>query len=692
MYLSEKIDMVSREDREGILGRTLPSLINEACDRHPNQKALNHWTSKGWQSLSNRELKIAAVELARELSNLKLERGDRVALLMHDDINFCIADLGCLFAGMVTVPIDLTQTLENIIFILRHAEVKILIVSNLDLLYQVIPYLWEASNLQAVVVAEVPDDWQKIRAELLDCHSEAKPKTIPAFACLRVPTFICEANSALPCPPPPFPECIQLFSLAEIRVKGRELQSSQRAAQLPQILATDLATIIYTAGPTREPRGVMLTHENISADILTSFNCHPGLEKGDREIVLLFLPLTHILARAFLYGHLNYGHSIYFSTPSYVSRHLKEIQPTIFLTVPRLLEKAYQKIVEKGSQLKGLKKIVFNWAIGLAKRYRIDRQARVFYALQLKIADRLVFSKWRANFGFRLKALFSGGAALKADLANIFSAAGIPVFQGYGLTETSAVVCYNRGQYNRAGTVGIPIPGVEIAIASDGEILVRGPIVTQGYYKNPEATRAAFDRDGWFHTGDLGRFTEEGLLEITGLKKSLFKLATGKYVTSQPLENQLKQSPLVQEAIAVGAGEKFCGMLIFADLPALSDRARAMEIDLPADRLLKHPCIIALYQALVDEANCHLPHWSTVKKFQLINATLTTANAMLTPNGKVNRARVIEVFAPEIEAMYGSDRFLKRKQKNKTRDSLDTSCPTIPDASCPAFAQSLTHN
>jgi long-chain acyl-CoA synthetase len=258
----------------------------------------------------------------------------------------------------------------------------------------------------------------------------------------------------------------------------------------------------------------------------------------------------------------------------------------------------------------------------------------------------------RKSFGGRLRYFISGGAALKADLANTLSAAGMTVLQGYGLTETSSVICCNQDGFNRGGTVGLPIPGVEIAIAPDQEILVKSPYVMQGYYQDPEATKAVIDDQGWLHTGDLGAFTPEGFLTITGNKKNLFKLATGKYVTPQPLEEQVKRSPLVAQAVVVGMHKKFCGMLIFADVKQLRQQVKTLAGDLPDTELLLHPQVIALYQTLVDEANEQLPRWSKVQQFQLLNAPLTVANGLLNPSLQVNRAKVNEVFAREIEALY----------------------------------------
>ena len=649
-----------------IIGRTLPSLLDEAAE-NPNHRAFNLWQKNAWQPYSSRKLRIAARELALGLLE-EVKQKNKIAFLMHSDLNFCIADFGTLQAGLVNVPIDLTQTLENIAFILRHSAAKALIVSDLDLLAQVIPYLGDTPDLQTIIVADIPEDWEAKRTQLLTCDlnefGESELRTTNyelKLACLCIPMLLCQARQDLACPE--LPQCIQLLSFDEVRARGRKLWNERRIEELPPfgdkrspIAPQDLATIVYIAGDTGQPKGVMLSHENIAADILTTFKSIPSLGWGKTETVLSFLPLTHIFARALIYGHIYYGHSIYFSNPNRIARDFKTVKPTLVATVPRLLEKTYQKILDRGSRLKGIKKIIFNWALKLARNYELGYPTRLPYALQLKLADWLVFFQWREPFGGRLKYFISGGAPLKAELANVFSVAGMTVLQGYGLTETSSVICCNRNGLNRAGTVGLPIPGVEIAIAPDGEILVKAPYVMQGYYQDPAATKAVIDESGWLHTGDLGEFTPEGCLTITGTKKDLFKLSTGKYVIPQPLEERVKQSSLVRQAVVVGRQQKFCGMLIFPDSEQLRKRAGALNLDLPLAELLQQPEIIALYQAIVDEANEQLPRWSRVKQFVLINARFTVDNQLLQPNLKVNRARVNEVFAAEIDALYGDEK------------------------------------
>jgi long-chain acyl-CoA synthetase len=673
------------------LGLTLPSLLDEACDRYPNDLALNQWRNRRWQPISNAEFRKICEEFALGLLSLNLQRGDRVAFVMHSDMLFCIADMGCLLAGLVNVPIDLTQTIENILFILQQSDAKVLVVSNVDLFYQIAPHLQEAPALQTIVVAEVPEEWAQIRQHLKN-HEEPPGETAHGPLdddCLHEPQIL----NAAPLEPisllDKLPSRMQIWSLDEVRQWGQTLWSEERLQVLREAIApTDLATILYIASESKRPRGVMLSHESISADILSAFDAFPNLEVGEKEVALLFLPLTHIFARAFFYGHLAYGHSIYFSYPNHVVKHLRTVNPTILITVPRLIEKIYERILEQGKRLQKFDRAVFTWALKVAQQYELGKPPKRLYGLRLKLVDRLVFARWRAIFGNRMKALICGGAALQPDLTNLFAAAGIPLLQGYGLTETSAVLCYNRGNYNRAGTVGVPIPGVEMRIAPDREILVRGPFVMQGYYRDEAATQQAIDAEGWLHTGDLGEITTDGFLRITGVKKSLFKLSTGKYVSALPLEQELNQSPLVNHAVVVGANHKFCALLIFPNLEWVQQELTSLNADSTALTSLQHPCLFARYQALIDQANCHLPYWSTIRKFKLIPAKLTIESGFLTPDGTLNRVQVLEAFASEIAAFYSSELNL---QSSVGEFDQTVICPPLEGASCPAYAQSLTH-
>jgi long-chain acyl-CoA synthetase len=614
------------------LGQTIPSLFHETCDRYPNSQALQDWMSAQakWRSLSNQAFQQASEELALGLLNLSLSKGNLVSFFMHSDINFCLADMACLLAGLVDVPIDPGLDRSSIQFIFQQTAATVLVVSNLELLYRILPNLPEIIALKTIIVAEMPGDG------LL-------PKLLG----------------------------VEVVSLESVREAGLAQWSVARLQAMREAIApSDIATIVYTTGTNGQPKGVILSHGSLAGSMLASFGSIAQLKKGRAEVALLFLPLTHIFARIFLYGHLCYSHRVYFTTANRIAQHLRTVRPTLLIIVPRFLEKVQERMVERGTSLQGMSRWGFHWAMTLAKRYDVGQPPRGWYALQLQLA-RLVFAQWRAEFGGRVKYVISGGAALKAELVNLFSAAGIPIFQGYGLTESCSALCCNRVGQNRAGTVGVPIAGVEMAIAPNGEILAKTPYKMQGYYQDEVATRKAIDAEGWLHTGDLGKFTAEGFLQITGHRKPLFKLSTGKYVAPLPIEQQLKRSPFVKQAIVVGAQRKFCALLIFPDLDYLCLQAEGMCGALPLDQLLRHPKITALYQTLVDEVNQLLPHWSTVKRFRLLHLILALENGLPEPALMIKRDNVNHFFTAEIEAMYHVS-IQSRKLKKIRR-----SCPPV---------------
>jgi long-chain acyl-CoA synthetase len=483
------------------------------------------------------------------------------------------------------------------------------------------------------------------------------------------------------------PHCIGLLSLAELQTQGKEQWSAEAIATFKNnLMPQDLATIIYIASEEQQPKGVMLSHGNITSNALSAFGSYPRLQKGAAEVCLLFLPLTHIFARVFLYAHLAYGHSIYFSSPNRLLRHLQMVNPTILITVPLLLEKMYERIMAKGNLFdtggleNRVKAIAFNQAMRLAHSYDVAAPPKGLANVSLQLSQKWVFSQWQAIFGTRLHSLICGGAALRPELVNFFNGSGVPVLQGYGLTETSGVVCYNRMDNQRAASVGLAMPLTEIKIAGDREILIKAPFVMQGYYKDPEGTAAAIDADGWLHTGDLGRLTRDGFLHITGVKKAQFKLATGKYVSLKPLENAVAASELVKWAIAVGMNQKFCGMLIFPNRAVLLQLLRANEINYN----LKDPRVIALYQNLVDQANCHLPYWSNIRKFTLMEEELPVG--LINPDGTPSRSKIYLRFAQDINAFYQPTMGSTGAIAEETLTEL-----FVPQA-CPLYAQSLMHS
>ena len=600
---------------------TLTKILYDAADRYSNPRLLNQPQGDEWRPYSLEDFRRHAEETAIGLIHIGLERGDRVAMYMDSDAYFCIVDMGCLIAGLIDVPIYLTHASEQVKFVIDHCEASAVVVSTLEHLDEIRDVLAECPTVKHVIVAEMAYD------------NDVEP--------LR--------------------DGVSITNLADVREQGRgRIHDGKDGLDdlLEQIEPGDLATIIYTSGTTGQPKGVMLTHENISHNALTAFSGLPDYASGpDGEIAISFLPLSHIFARSLYYGFIYHATRLYFSTPERLADNIKKVRPTIFATVPRVLEKVYGSILERISEMSPLKQKIADWALSVGERYEIGREPSPLLQLQLKLADRLMFSQWRAALGGSVKYIISGGAALSPRLANLFAAAGVTVLQGYGLTETSPVIAFNRPGRNRAGTVGEPIPDVEVKIAEDGEILTRGPHIMKGYFRDEERANEVIDEDGWFHTGDIGEFTEDGHLRITDRKKDLFKLSTGKYVMPQPIENRLTTHPLIEQAVIVGSDFKFSTALIFPEQDRLKKFARSQGVSATNDieELLRNDTVRSRFRSLVEEANTGMDPWSRVKRFRLIAAHLTPENGLLTPTMKVRRAKVQEEFADEIAAMYDEE-------------------------------------
>jgi long-chain acyl-CoA synthetase len=603
------------------LGKTLPDLLYEACDRYQNPKALNQPVDGGWEPLSLDQFRVRAEETALGLREFGLQRGEKVALLLESDVPFCVVDMGCLIAGLVDVPLYLSSSVDQMSYVTEHSEAKALAVATPERLAQAAEFLPDLPQIETVI--------------LCDPGSEGEH--------------------------PDLPDRITLLTLDDVRERGRAAADDRSTAisdLRDQIDPEDLATIIYTSGTTGRPKGVMLSHQNISSNAINSVGELGDFQNGpEGEVVLSFLPLTHVFARMLQYSFMMRGVSIYFTHPDDLVEALPKVRPTTFASVPRVLEKVYAGIRKKIMGLEGLQKRIGEWALGLANDYRIDQEMSAFYEAKRAVADRLVFRKWREALGGRVKWIVVGGAALQPDLANTLAAAGITTLQGYGLTETSPVISYTRPERNKPGTVGEPLPGVEVRIADDEEILTRGPHVMQGYYKRPDKTDEVLTEDGWFHTGDIGEFDEEGYLKITDRKKDLFKLSTGKYVMPQPIENQLGSQPLVDKAVVVGSDRKFCAALIFPteDQVRVEAEARDLNADRPFKDLLRESAIIDAFRSMVVDANEGLDHWSTVKRFALVPDELTIESGLLTPTLKVKRPAVQKTYAEEISALYYED-------------------------------------
>ncbi len=590
-----------------VLGRTLVSLLDEACEHHDNPEALNQRLGDGWATLSSRQFRAQAEALALGLGDLGLTRGDRVALYMHSDVSFCLGDMACLLAGLVDVPVYLTHTPDAVKHILDETESRVLLCSDETLLKDIAGLLPETQVTTVVL-------WATPTAGVM------------------------------------LPDGVDLRTFDDLTARGQTDDAAGKLELLRvQIRADDVATLIYTSGTTGLPKGVMLTHENISSNAVAAMTGLKSFRYGSGgETALSFLPLTHIFARTLHYCLMWAGASVYFSTPDTLRDDLKEVKPTFFAAVPRVLEKAFERILATGQGLTGVKRRLFDWSLELADRYDVEVQPSGLYALQLGVADRLVFSKWREALGGDIRTIIVGGAALRAELVNTFGAAGVTVLQGYGLTETSPVIAYNRPDHNKAGTVGPTLAGVEIKFGEDKEILTRGPHVMKGYYKNPEKTAEVLDEGGWFHTGDQGEMTVDGYLRITGRLKNLFKLSTGKYVMPQPLEERLEADPLVDTALVVGEGEKYCGALLFVNPEALLSLTGQNDA-----AALEQAPVQARFKTLLSEANAALPHWSNVKKIALVLGEVSLENGLLTPKMSVKRQKVLETYKPYLVALYG---------------------------------------
>jgi long-chain acyl-CoA synthetase len=413
----------------------------------------------------------------------------------------------------------------------------------------------------------------------------------------------------------------------------------------------DLATIIYTSGTTGKPKGVMLSHNNILSNVIASIPCLPVSDLK----TLSFLPLNHIYERMISYFYMYKGASIYYAESlETIADNLKEVQPNMFTTVPRLLEKVYDRIMKKGSELTGIKKKLFFWAHDLATKFEINKHQGVWYNLQLALANKLIFKKWREALGNNILCIVSGGAACQVRLIRIFTAAKIPILEGYGLTETSPVISVNRFQEadRKFGTVGPMLDDVEVKIAEDGEILCKGPNVMMGYYQNPELTNEVIT-DGWFHTGDIGTIVDNKYLKITDRKKEMFKTSGGKYVAPLPIENRLKESVFVEQAMVLGADKKYVGALIVPSFPNVKDWARQQGIeDRSNEALIKHPKVRELYKELIENFNKYFNHIEQIKRFELLPHEWTIEGGEMTPKLSLKRKVVMEKNAAAIERIY----------------------------------------
>jgi long-chain acyl-CoA synthetase len=592
----------------------LPELCLQALRRHAKPDALNDKREGAWRHIAAEEfarrVRWAALGLATELG---IKKGDRVALLSENRPEWSIVDLAILSLGAVNVPIYTTQAPEQVGYILEDSGARVLLVSNKRVYRHAQTGFAEAKRLEGLVFFDEP-----------------------------------EANL-------PFPAT----TLGALEERGAEAERD--APQTFQefvdgVRADDLATIIYTSGTTGEPKGVMLSHRNFVSNVIAISDTLPI---SSTDVALSVLPLSHIFERVVFYVFCWNGVSVYYAASfDQVGEHLREVKPTIMTAVPRLFEKVYHRIVKQGTAATGLKRKIFFQTLENGQRYAElkDTGQRVPVAVraQQAVGDRLVFSKWREGVGGRLRYFVSGGAPLSPALSYAFLAAGIPILQGYGMTET-CIVSANRPEDNKVGTVGLPFPGVEVRLAKDGEILVRGANVMRGYYRRPAETREMFTEDNWFKTGDVGRIDERGRLSITDRKKELFKLSNGKYVAPQLVESLLKQSALVNQVVVVGAGRKQPAALVVPEWEALRGAMGEANLSVPATRAewSADMAAVKLVQREMARLTASLADYERVRKVALLPEELSIDGGELTPTLKVKRRVIDEKYANLIAEMYG---------------------------------------
>ena len=585
--------------------QNLAELFEFGVKTYRNPKLLNYKSSGGvWKSISADEALNRVKNIALGLYQIGIGHGDKVALLSESRPEWTLTDLGIISLGAIDVPIYTTQALPQVEFILKNSESKLIFISTKQLYERVLPALRNVGLADKVITFEkVSDD---------------------------------------------------IMTLEQLEAKGEKLnkENPELYDQLKsKVNPDDLATIIYTSGTTGDPKGVMLTHSNLISNAVTCASLFTW--NATDEVALTYLPLSHIFERMIIYLYLSIGIQIWYAESiDKLADNLLEVRPTVMTTVPRFLEKAEERMLAQVQKMSPLKRKLFDWAMDIARQYDPEKKFPISYRIKHKIADILVYKKLRQRFGGRFRFIVSGGAALRPDLARIFTAAGIPVLQGYGLTETSPVISVNRLERNRIGSVGPVIPGVAVKIAEDGEILVDGPNVMKGYYKNEVETQKAFYHT-WFKTGDIGYLDKDGFLFITDRKKDLIKTSGGKFIAPQAIENLLSASVYVDKAVVIGEGRKFASALIFPNFEALKQFAQENNITYSNNsELVNHPKVQELYQKIVDDVNQHLAQWETIKKFAVIDGVLTIDDDYLTPTLKVKRRNVESRYRDLIESFY----------------------------------------
>lgn len=576
-------------------------LLTHSLENHRKDDMVAAKRDGSWIKYSTESFIEQVNSLSIGLIAKGIRKDHKVAIMSPNRPEWNICDFGIMQIGAAQVPMYPTLAETDIKFIIRDADVKIVFVSDLALYNKL----------------------NKVRTE--------EDSTFEIFS---------------------FDKIEGIPHWVEILESGSGVQSVDLDAYRKAISPDDLLTLIYTSGTTGTPKGVMLTHDNL----VSNFKASSVLYPKEFKKALSFLPLSHIFERMVLYMYFYLGISVYYAqSMDTIVADLSEVRPHGFTTVPRLLEKVYDRIVAKGAELTGIKKQLFFWALNLGLRYELNGANGFWYEFQLKIANILIFKKWRDALGGNIVALVSGGAALQPRLARVFRAAGMPVLEGYGLTETSPVITVNGlgPDDSRFSTVGKPISGVEIKIAEDGEILCKGPNIMKGYYNRPDLSAEVIDKDGFFHTGDIGEMVDGKFLRITDRKKEIFKTAGGKYIAPQILENKFKESPYIEQVIVIGENERFPAALVLPNFPALQGWCERNNIAYSTNReMIKDQRVIDKIQSVIDQFNQNFGHWEQVKKIELLSEDWSIDGGELTPKLSLKRKVILEKYKAQVENIY----------------------------------------
>lgn len=578
-------------------------LLDNYLENYPQQDAALAYKRNGqWRKYSIQEYVELTNYISYGMLKLGVKPGDNIGIVSGNRPQWNMLDMAIMQIGAISIPIYPTISQEDYRYILNHAEMKMIFIEGKDLRRKLEPVLPDVTTLKAIYVFDETDGDYKFLDQLIEL--------------------------------------------------GKENQDPDKLKALKDAIQPgDMATIIYTSGTTGNPKGVMLSHSNIVGQLENLKTTPSGWSKTS----LSFLPLCHAYERMLVYLYQFLGMSVYYAESlATIADNIKEVNPTMMSAVPRLLEKIYDKLYLAGKKQPFLKRKLYFWAFNLATTYQLEGMSG-WKQWQLKLADKLIYSKWRAAIGGNFDIVVSGGSAIQPHMASFFSAIGMPVFEGYGLSESSPVIAVSQRGKNgrRFGTVGLPLPGVEVRLGERDEIMCRGHNVMLGYYRDPELTAQVIDADGWLHTGDTGRFTEAGQLIITGRLKSIFKTSFGKYVNPQAIESKFMESPLIDQMIVLGENKKFAAALISPDSAYLKSWAKIHRVEAATiEELIQHPVVLKRYAEEVKKYNHNFGDFEQVKRWILVPDEWTQPNGMLSPTLKIKRKVIEERYKEQIEKLF----------------------------------------